>query len=110
MARKPSEKERFEVLLEDLKTEFRSVTERVVALDEKISRGVEELRADLGQRITLLEVAVKEHSQRIGGLEVAVKEHSQRIGGLEAAVTELSRDMKALKQQVELHEQAHARG
>lgn len=53
-----SERARFEVLLEEVRSDVRMVIEGLHALDQKIDREVARLEQSLGSRITTLELAV----------------------------------------------------
>ena len=92
------EKERFEVLLEDLKSEFRNVTERVIALDEKVDREIHELKSSLEQRMGLVEAAVTELS----------RDMHQRFENVDKQLEQIRIDIRQLDQRVTAHEQAHA--
>lgn len=99
-----SERARFEILVEELKSEFRHVTEKVVALDGKIDREIGALRASLEQRITLLETAVTELSR---DMRKQFGEVHQRFGKMDEQFDGVRRDLKQLEQRLEVHERAH---
>lgn len=93
MAKNSKEKERFEVLLEELKSEFRHVAERITALDAKIDREIQSFKESLEQRIGLLEKAVAE----------GFRSMHQQFG-------EVRSDIHQLRERLDAHEQAHMRG
>jgi len=47
MAKQPTEKERFEILLEDLKSQFKAVIEKVQDSDRKNEERFQELREEI---------------------------------------------------------------
>ena len=58
MARQPGERARFEVLMEEMKSQFQAVIERISFLDQKVDREIARLEQSLGGRLTTLEQAV----------------------------------------------------
>lgn len=89
--KKITEKERFEVLVEELKSEFRHVAERVDASDQKFDRKIDDLRSSLEQRIGLVETAVTDLSRDM---------HKQ--------FEQVRADIKKLDERLTVHEKAHA--
>ena len=101
------EKERFEVLLEELKSEFRHVAERVDALDQKFDRKIDELRSSLEQRIGLVETAVTDLSR---DMHKKFGEVNKQFGDVHKQLDQMQSDIKQLDQRLSVHEQAHMRG
>lgn len=88
-----SQKERFELLLEDLATNFQVVIERVVALDEKFDRKIDELRDDLKQDISVVDAKVMGLAKRLD----SVNEH------LSHQIAEVHDELRTHLENVKLH-------
>ncbi len=97
MARRPSEQARFEILLEQMQSDLRTVAEGHGGLKQQIE--------DLTHHVTRLD-------QKIVGLDQKV-EHGfatlgQRVSFVEAAVLDVRGDLRRLEQRLEGHFSAHA--
>ena len=78
------EKERFELLLEDLHTNFKVVVERVIALDEKFDTKIDELKFELKHDIAVVDAKVMGLAKRVDHVEASL---SERIDGVEATLS-----------------------
>jgi len=78
------EKERFELLLEDLHTNFKVVAERVIALDEKFDTKIDELKFELKHDIAVVDAKVMGLAKRVDHVEESL---SKRIDGVEATLS-----------------------
>ena len=57
------------VMLEELKSDVQGVAEGVVAVNERVDRGLEAARTLFEDRTVPLELAGRDHSSRLAGLE-----------------------------------------
>ena len=65
MAKEPGKKERFEVLLEQVRKELELVAEGYVALDQKIDRWAQEMRQGFTTLDTKIELYTQQLSKRM---------------------------------------------
>ena len=95
MAREPSEKERFEVLLEQVRKELELVAEGYVALDQKIDRRIDELDQKFG-------MGLPELDQKI---EHVARELSKKM---DVGFTEVRAAVQTMVKELQEHVRAHA--
>lgn len=92
--KKNGEKERSEVLLEEIRSQV-----------AQLADGQSQLRGEMQQEFQRLRT---EMDGRFAIVEQAIKTHSQDIRQLQAAVGELGRDVRSLTERFDLHQKAHA--
>ncbi len=68
MNQEPTEQERFIILMEDMRGEFRKVTEHVLSIDQKMDRGFTEIREDLNNFKIEMRLAYKGLSKDVNVL------------------------------------------
>ncbi len=88
-----SGKERFELLLEDLHTNFKVVVERVIALDEKFDTKIDELKMELKQDIAVVDAKVMGLAKRLDTVEER----------LSREITEVRSDLADHRNNTEMH-------
>ncbi len=90
---KSTEKERFEVLMEEVRGELKMLAEGQHQLREEMVTGFQRVREEMNQRFTLVEQAIRENSADI-------KKNSEDI-------KELQKDVRGLFDWSKTHETAH---
>ena len=83
MAKHPTEKERFTILLEELRSQFKAVTEYVLSLNKKI----DDLRTELKQELHEFKIEVRAGFASINSqlplMQQILFDHEHRIKRLE---------------------------
>ncbi|MBI4228075.1 MAG: hypothetical protein HY600_07395 [Candidatus Omnitrophica bacterium] len=79
MTRQPSERTRFEVLLEAVRADQRTLAEGHSLLDAKIDRLIQQMNEQFAMANQQLVAVTQCITQRIGGVETAVLDLSQRL-------------------------------
>ena len=108
MVREPGEKERFEVLLEEVRHDFQILADGHIALDERIDRVANESLARDTSMDQKLEHVVQVLSQRLSALD---EKTTRLFGGLsermDAGFAELQTALQSLGNQLNEHVRTH---
>lgn len=84
MQREPTEKERLTVLLEEMHSNFKVVTERVIDLDKKFDFKIDALDEKFTSRFNDIEKAVTSITEQFIPMQFVLSDHEHRIKKIEA--------------------------
>lgn len=111
-ARKPKEEsigwKEVGVLLEEVRSELKRVSEGQVQFREHVDQEFHLLRAEMNQRFEIVEQAIKENAQGIRKNREAIRENREAIREIRTELTSLRSDVTKLTERFEAHEKTHA--
>lgn len=93
MTRESTEKERFQILMEEMKSQFKAVLENQSSIKQELKTDTKNLKFELTEKIGLLQKAIKQNS-------LDINQNSSDIKGLKQDVNQNSLDIKELRQDV----------
>lgn len=97
----PSERDRTNVLLEEMHSEIKRLSDGQAQLGQTMDRQIGQLREEMNQRFSVIEQVVKQNSADI-------QQNSQDIKAVQQALCELRQEVKLISDRMKEHERAHA--
>lgn len=107
MVKRTNERARFEVLMEEMKGEFRVFGERLTMFEVNVERRFVESQQYMDRRFGIVEAAIMELSRGLLEARGDIRQLDDRMGRMEHRMESMDQRMGSMEQRMEVHEHAH---
>lgn len=106
--KQPQKRDQLAVILEEMWSELKRVSEGHTQLDQKLDRLIQELREEMRQEFAVVRDVLKAHSQDLKAHSQDLKAHSQEIKQLQAAVEGTHQAAQRIENWTSAHDRIHS--